>query len=1020
MPILGAVVLALTISLASAQPTNAPAAPAPEAIAFNFKDAPFDLVIDFFSRESGLPVIREAEPPAASMTFISAERYPFDEALSILNLNLRAHGRHLRLEDKFLYLSSLEDAARKAQPAAIGDVPADLPPDRMVTVTIPLSNAIAATVAEQVKPLIGPYGAITPVEAQNMVILVESADQARRISDVIRAVDASRPVDSEYRMFTLEHAEPEAAVEALKGLVGQREKTVIIDQKGKQRVVEDLSVPGLNIQADPRTRSVIAVGPKSRIDVMAELIELIDRPDSASAERELRTFVVDAVSPKEAKRQLEALFAGVPEGRRPTVLAMDDASKVGVVASPALLLQARGLLDAMDPSASDEPASMPDAARIIPLEHIAPERAKTLAGQLLTPRQQRSLRLAVSPNNDGLIVAGPEPDVLALSELLRGLDTPPELDRSVRLVRIAKGDPNEVMTRAMSLLRAADAEAADGVDATVEPGTRTATLVGPVADVRELEQLIASVAGVTGAQPTPRVYEPTSTAPGELAARLRRLAPALLADPVGPDESAPRFDAMDDLGSLVVRATPRQHPIIEGLIARLDRDDPTDDRFRVVRLRGAEPEALIERADALYDKRAAGDPALRGVVAEYDAASGALLLSGSAAGLSMYADGLDQLQRLTPPARTTRLLDVRNAEAARLVEPLRTLLAAADPIDPARAVPDPTLRVVEGANALLVTAEDAQHRLIESYVRRLDVLEPTDLPPLKLLQLRTADAAAIASMLNQQYAKRPQSDRAAEPVDVRADTATNTLIVSAHARLFDEIRGFVEELNIERLDGPERVTVLFPLKVAKAVDVAAAMDRLYPEPPMPRDRRGNPMPWLQEKKEVSVSADASSNALIIDAPADRLESLRELASKLDRVELPPIAQLRTYRVIDADLQAIARTLSSLSRQGNLSGAAQPGKPPVQVVIETEPRSGTLIVAGDDTTFERVEAMLEDLSAVPVERALRVAPISNASAADVGDRALAIYEAQIAGDPGAGTIEVSVDEDSNSLMIVGDD
>ena len=30
-------------------------------IAFNFKDAPFDQVLDFFSRESGLPIIRE--PP---------------------------------------------------------------------------------------------------------------------------------------------------------------------------------------------------------------------------------------------------------------------------------------------------------------------------------------------------------------------------------------------------------------------------------------------------------------------------------------------------------------------------------------------------------------------------------------------------------------------------------------------------------------------------------------------------------------------------------------------------------------------------------------------------------------------------------------------------------------------------------------------------------------------------------------------------------------------------------------------
>ena len=48
-----------------------------------------------------------------------------------------------------------------------------------------------------------------------------------------------------------------------------------------------------------------------------------------------------------------------------------------------------------------------------------------------------------------------------------------------------------------------------------------------------------------------------------------------------------------------------------------------------------------------------------------------------------------------------------------------------------------------------------------------------------------------------------------------------TLIVSAAEPLLTEIRAFVEDLNKEKKDGPERVTQLFPLKVAKAIDVAA-------------------------------------------------------------------------------------------------------------------------------------------------------------------------------------------------------
>jgi type II secretory pathway component GspD/PulD (secretin) len=197
------------------------------------------------------------------------------------------------------------------------------------------------------------------------------------------------------------------------------------------------------------------------------------------------------------------------------------------------------------------------------------------------------------------------------------------------------------------------------------------------------------------------------------------------------------------------------------------------------------------------------------------------------------------------------------------------------------------------------------------------------------------------------------------------------------------------------------------------------MDKLYPEPPMPRDRRGNAMPWLQEKKEVTVSADASSNSLIIDAPVERRESLERLAETLDRVEVAPVAQLRTYRIVGADPTAVSRMLQGLARQGTLSGPAQNGKQKVDVVIEVEPRSSTLIVAGDAVTFEKVEQVLQDLTAVPVERGLRIVPIANARAGDVGDRASAIYESQVRQIPGAGEVDLSVDEETNSLEVVAD-
>ncbi|TVQ62329.1 MAG: hypothetical protein EA378_05260 [Phycisphaerales bacterium] len=991
---------------------------------FNFQDATFEQVLDFFSRRTGLPIIREAPAPNGRMSFVSGQDYAFDEAMTILNLNLAAFDRRLRHDGGFLYLANLKDAARKPTRVAELDALDGLPPDEMVTVTIPLSNATAEQVAERIQPLVGEHGRVTPLPVQNMVLVVETAAQARRIRDIVQAVDAVRPVDSEFKLFPLEHADARAVVEALRGLVGQRIQRIIIDRDGQQRTVEEVDIGGISIQPDRRTNSVIAVGPKSRIDTVAELVALLDRPEGGlGGEHQMMTFALETITADRAAEALNGLFGAVASGRRPTVLPLADVNKVTVVGPAPMLAQAAALIGEIDPTTGGEPrqASAETVAQTLRLSHVEAGRAEQIARRLLTPRQTQALRTAVAPDGRGLIVAGPSRDVDALADLLRGLDVPADVDREVRTLRLDPARAARLLERARELdTLAGDAER-DPVTAQLDEDSGSLTLVASRAGLERFERLIRSAGDAVIVERETRRYEPERLRPSVLAEQLARLAKPLLDGPEGVAYRAPEMDAVDDLGVLIVRAQPEQFAILEELIERLDASERVAREFRVVRLTTGDPARTVARAQELYRARAAGVPEGEAgeVEATIDPASGSLLLRGTARGLGMFQEALEASQRLMPPDRTTRLLDISQANAGDIAGPLRELLSEADPIDPARAVPEPTIRVIERTNGLLVTAEEAQHRLIADFVRRLDTIEPATQPPLRMLQLRTADSAAIARMLSEQYSRRPQAERAAKPVDVRADAGTNTLIVSAHADLFDEIRTFVEDLNRGDRDGPARETVLFPLKVARAEAVATAMDRLYAEPPIPMDRFGRPMPWLREPKEVTVSADPSSNSLIIDAPAERIESLRELAAKLDVVQLPPVAELRTYRVTGGDLNAIVRTLTALARQGNLAAPGEPGRQPVQVVVESEPRSGTLIVAGDDTTFARVEEILRDLSAVPVERGLRVFPIASTDAGEVRDLAMTLYEAQVSGVPGAEPIDVTVDQSANALLVVAD-
>jgi len=1025
---------------AASQPPAAPAGP-PEAttnaaakpvrISFNFKETPFGMVLDFFARESGLPIIREAAVPAASMTFIGASSYSLDEALSILNLNLAMHGVQLRRQDQFLYLATLQDSAKKPGAVATGNVPADARPEQYLTLTIPLDNANATVVAEQIKTLVGPYGGVTAVPQQNLVIVMETAAQCRRIREVVQAIDVKQ-VDTAFKVFPLKFAQADAVFGALRGLLGERVKQTFVDKDGKQTTVQDISVAGLNLQPDARTNSIIAVGSASRIRTAEELVALLDAPDGGSDGTQMTTFTLAVALPAAAAEKLNGLFATVPANRKPTVLPLTESGKITVVGSRAMIAQAAALLSEIDPGAGigvgagtgfgqGNSLNSDNRASVIRLSHIPATQVEQIAGRLLTPRQLVIVKFAATPDGKGIIVSGPAEEVASFEQLVKGLDVPSTSDKEVRVARIATGDPAAVLKRAQDLYLATGKSEREPVIATLDGPSRSVTLIGSKAGLTAFDALLTSAQANATFDLESRTFQLVKVKPSELAPRLARLAKPMLTPEDGSAYHEPTFEPLDELGTLIVRGERAQMPVIDQLVKRLDAEIAAGKELRVVQVASANPVSVIDRAQKLYADRTKGmSEAEAGVVsAEFDPSSRNVIVSGKPAAMKMFAEAMTQAQQLMPPPRATRVVEVVNVQAKDIVGSLTELLKGLSAGDAGQRWSEPVIQSIDRTNSLLVTAEESQHAMIADFVKRLDQVDRTTLPPLKLVQVKSADAATIAGMLTKQYSGRAPAERASKPVDISADASTNTLIVSAPEPLLAEIRAFVEDLNKEKKDGPERVTQLFPLKVAKAIDVAAAMDKLYPLPPVPVDRQNRPMPWLQKAKEITVSAEASSNSLIIDAPADRQESLKALAAQLDRVELPPAARLRTYRIIGADLKSIAQTLQGLSRQGTLSGPGQPGKPPVNVLIESEPKSSTLIVAGDEVTFERVEAILKDLQAVPIEKGLRVVPIANAKALDVRARAMEIYSAQIKQIPGANAVDVTIDEGTNSLMVVGD-
>ncbi len=1148
---------------------------------FNFENAPFEEVINYFSRAAGVPVIRESEVPGGTLTYLSPRAYDLAEGLRVLNTILQTKGLYLRHDSEFLYLGKLENMSTEAVRTFIGEeVPDNVTEDQIITAVIPLENLIAASIAEQLTPLIAPYGKLLPLPQQNALVLTETAANCRRLQKIIANLDDEVPPSNQSRLFALRYAKAPTVLTSLKVLAEEQRTTFVISADGKRVKVDDAKMEGLRLEADARTNSIIAVGPASRLEQIGDFIEMLDVPDPSVA-REMATFSLQTISPTEAVRHLSQLFTGLPTERAPTILPLDEVGKLTIVGDAGVLVQATALLQEIDgpidasgqAQMEYELASQPRVA-VIPVRFSNPQGAMTAVKQLLNSRQQRAVKMVPAPDNKALIVAASASDVGTVKSLLEAIDIEKPIDREVRIVQINRGEPGQVLGRTRELydLQVDTALQQNAVVANLDTRSRSVTLIGTKQAVERFSRTLTQTQQGLVLVKEERQYELTHATPSQLIRQLGSLTGQLLRPADGSTFEAPETQPVDELDTLIVRALPEQYETIERLIEMLDRAQPGDVQFRILPVRDMDPALLVSRVREFYDRQTAlMDPDIYGslqvdvdrvsgsllltgpsaainewnsamtqarqlmppkrtrqlielqikpvaevlpllleklagaepleparempapiieavesenallVTAEdiqhrqistllreldrldpeanqfrimpmqgedptplitraqelydeqtaplhpdifatldvqVDTASGNVLLRGHAQAIQKWTEVLTQARQLLPPRRTTQILDLREAKAADIVAPLQEYLDTADSIDASRQVAAPTINVVARTNSLLITAEAAQHQLIGDYIRRLDVLEPGDIPPLRLLQLRAADATAIARMLTDQYSKRSAEERRQKPVDIRADSGTNTLIVSAHEELFEDIKGFVETLNEENSQEADRVTEIYPLKVARAQDLATAMDTLYPEPPMPRDRRGTPMPWLAKPKEVNVSADPASNSLIVDAPASRIPAFKALVEKLDRVELPPAAELRTYRVSTADGSYVSRTLQNLARQGTLAAPPQPGKKQVSVTIDFEPRSETLIVAGDEYTFSQVERILEDLQAIPINREVRLAQISRGDPQQVLSRAMDLYEIQSDIEKRENDIEATLEPDTRTVTIIG--
>lgn len=209
----------------------------------------------------------------------------------------------------------------------------------------------------------------------------------------------------------------------------------------------------------------------------------------------------------------------------------------------------------------------------------------------------------------------------------------------------------------------------------------------------------------------------------------------------------------------------------------------------------------------------------------------------------------------------TQVIPLKNNSAAKLLATLRPLVSQHGHII-----------TYEPSNALVITETRANVARINELVKQLDRIGVTQTD---IVQLRYANATDVVAMITQLEKPDPNRGMTTSPPIVVADKRINAVVVSGDDMSRKRIRYLIDDLDRPQMRNAN-VRVIY-LKYAKAEEVAKVLNGMIQN--MQQNRQAEP--GAANAQQPSVQSDEATNAVLITADVDTMQTMLSVVDSLD-------------------------------------------------------------------------------------------------------------------------------------------
>ncbi len=378
----------------------------PNELKFNFRFAPWKDVLDWFATQADLSLVNADSPPPGTFNYQDTKTYTPAEAIDLLNGVLLTKGYTLVRRERMLTLVNLQDGVPSWLVTQVA--PEDLDKKgqyELVNVVFKLEKLTAEEGEAEVRKLLGPQGSVIVLSKSGQLVVTDAAGRLRTIRAVLKNVEDPQGSDN-LHIYEFKHATAQDAITVIKQLLGMGDKTQTPDGT-------------LRLALDAGGGKLLVSGKPDSVRRVEEIIKIVDVPGRTGAGidevPQLEIYGITSADPGSVLQVLQTILAGQPDVR----LTLDPKSgNLVALARPSQHATIKATLGQMQRD--------PRKVEVIPLHTLDPQLAETSLKKIFAGESEATApKIEADTTSRSLMVRGTETQISVIRDLLSKMGDSP-------------------------------------------------------------------------------------------------------------------------------------------------------------------------------------------------------------------------------------------------------------------------------------------------------------------------------------------------------------------------------------------------------------------------------------------------------------------------------------------------------------------------------------------------------------------------------------------------------------------